>query len=135
MVGYGCIAEREEGFELFHAAGQPPGKNDGGKIYGFHAEACPLRTLINSATMLTAISSGVSPPILMPMGECTRSSRSWGTPAVIRASYIAVRLRLLLIIPTYPAFVFNACSRTTRSYWCPRVTITMKESSSISNSS
>src|SRR5271157_2504251 len=92
-----------------HAPGLSRGENQAGNhvvcwAFGLYAREGTLgavlrRTAIISATMATAISSGVSAPISRPMGECTRSRRSAGTPSRSSTLQISMNLRLLPIIP------------------------------------
>src|SRR5271154_6518029 len=86
------------------------------------------RTAINCATMLTAISSGVSAPISSPTGACTRSNCAAENPSFSSALYTAITLRLLPIIPIYRgvnprASLPTAHASTRMSPLCPRVTI------------
>src|SRR5271154_3634858 len=70
------------------------------------------RTAINSATMLTAISSGVSAPISSPTGACTWAKRSGARPFSSSALNTEITLRRLPIIPMYRAAVPTAHSST-----------------------
>src|SRR5690606_7574424 len=59
---------------LIHLRGAP----------AFASASLPLRCATSSATMLTAISSGVTAPMSRPIGERTTSSAARSTPSASR---------------------------------------------------
>ena len=68
----GGRSQGKEGLEGPHARGVSGRQHQGTQLRGGIHRPFPARTWINSATILTAISSGVSPPMSKPMGEWTR---------------------------------------------------------------
>ena len=60
--------ELHQRFEAPHPGGIPGGQNNGPEIHAL----IPARICTSSATMQRAISSGVSAPMAIPMGQCTR---------------------------------------------------------------
>ncbi|MBS1238855.1 MAG: hypothetical protein H6R38_173 [Deltaproteobacteria bacterium] len=65
-------AEHHQGLEFAHALRGAGRQHDGGRGGRVHAPRPRARACTSSATMLKAISSGVSAPMSRPMGECTR---------------------------------------------------------------
>lgn len=61
--------------------GSQPQRRLANAVYG----STPDRTAINSAAILTAISSGVSAPIDRPMGQCTRAISASVNPSFNRS--------------------------------------------------
>ena len=87
-------------------------------------KACRLCAM-SWAAMLMAISSGVLDPMSSPMGAFTDSSRSPGTPSARSVRKILVIFALLPMSPTKDEDVRTARERTSWSYLCPLVTMTM----------
>ena len=67
----------------------------------------PALTFMSSATILTAISAGVSAPISIPTGAWTLERSSWVKPYSRSFSYRIFLFRRLPIIPMYLASVFR----------------------------
>src|SRR5581483_11583302 len=141
--------ELEQRFGGAHAAGCAAGKNDARDLRAFlyfaprhlrmardaslarmdleairHSASGARLMAIISATMDTAISSGVMAPISRPMGAKTRSNAARGMPSFSNSFTTPITLRLLPIIAMYLALVSTAQRRTRMSSRCPRVTIT-----------
>jgi hypothetical protein len=64
-----AVPQRQKRFETFHAAGLSARQDDGCNGGILFQGVSPARTAMSAATMLTAISAGVSAPMARPTGE------------------------------------------------------------------